>query len=141
MTNTFCTNSANAKILHANNEQQIKNDNIIRIICAIQAGKPIPPDLSVWLIDGLNFFLSGRCKTLCSALGLRRKRGERKDSTKSNIEIRNHFLRRCICRLTGKTTREFEFCDFAKLSNEITRWDTVTRKNVSRLPDYELTKI
>ena len=141
MTNTFCTNSANAEILQANDARKTNKDNIIRIICALEAGQPIPPDLSAWLIEGLNFFLSGKYKNLCDALGLRRKRGERKDKTNSNIEVRNHFLRVCLCRLTGKNTREFEWCDYKKLATEIKRWDTVTRKNVSGLPDYELTKI
>lgn len=141
MTNTFYTNSANAEILQANNIQKTKKDDIIRIIVALEAKQPIPPDLSIKLIEALNFFLTGRCKTLCSALGWRRLRGERKDKTNSNIEVRNHFLRVCLCRLTGKNTREFEWCDYKKLATEIKRWDTVTRKNVSGLPDYELTKI
>lgn len=142
MTNTFYTDSANAKILQANNDaRKTKNDDIIRIICALEAGQPIPPDLSSSLIFALKIFSTGKCKTLCSALGWRRKRGERFDKTKEKIELRNHFLRVFLCRLTGKTTREFEWCDYEKLAAEIRRWDTVTRKNVSGLPDHELTKM
>jgi hypothetical protein len=141
MTNTFYKNSANAEILQANNPQKTKNDDITRIICALEAGLPMPPDLAKKLIGALKFFLAGEYKTLCSALGWRRKRGERKDETKLNIEFRNHYLRVCLCKLTGKNTREFEFYDFTKLANEIARWDTVTRKNVSHLQGCDLTKM
>lgn len=142
MTNTTYINKReSAKIIQANNVQKTKKDDIIRIICALEAGQPIPPDLSIKLVQALNLLMAGKCKTLCSALGWRRNRGERKDKTNSNIEVRNHFLRVCLCRLTGKNTREFEWCDYKKLATEIKRWDTVTRKNVSGLADYELTKI
>ncbi len=47
-------------------------ENLTRLKLALQAGVPIPDDLSHWIISALDLFENGKCKTLCAALGLRR---------------------------------------------------------------------
>lgn len=46
-------------------------DNYRRLNVLIEAGLPIPPDLSLWWLDSVNRFESGQTKTLCLSLGIR----------------------------------------------------------------------
>ena len=68
------------------------NDELTRIKTLLAAGVPIPPDLARWLILGIDAFCSGRCKTLCIALGLR-KQGQSSHATLEKIQCRNDGLK------------------------------------------------
>ncbi|CAA9889978.1 hypothetical protein METHB2_160045 [Candidatus Methylobacter favarea] len=68
------------------------DDKLTRIKTLLAAGLPLPPDIAAWLIAGLDEFSSGRCKTLCLALGLR-KRGQSSHATRKKIECRNACLK------------------------------------------------
>ncbi len=63
-------------------------DNLIRMKTLVSAGIPLPPDLAVWVLNGISAFQNGHCKTLCGALGLRRA-GQSSFATREKLQIRN----------------------------------------------------
>lgn len=63
-------------------------NDLIRVKTLICAGMPLPPDLAAWIVNGINSFESGDCKTLCGALGLRRP-GQSSAATREKLRLRN----------------------------------------------------
>jgi hypothetical protein len=77
----------------------MEDNDLTRLKTLLSAGLPLPPDLAGWLILGIDAFCSGRCKTLCLALGLR-KRGQSSISTRAKIQRRND----CLVNMAGLYT-------------------------------------
>lgn len=109
---------------------------MLRFKVAIQAGMPIPTDIAEKFSRAIDLYNAGEYKSLCAALGWRRKAGERKSQTNNDIALRNHFLHRAILQIGGIT-----FANCEKLADEILRWQTVTSKTTKLNPNYPLTKM
>lgn len=71
-----------------------------RFKAALEAGRPIPPDLARWLLDGIASFEVGG-GTLCAHLGLRESWGER-------ARRRNAALIEAAARLSFKPISTWE---------------------------------
>jgi hypothetical protein len=112
------------------------NDEMLRFKVAIDAGVPIPTDIAQNFSRAIDLYNAGEYKSLCAALGWRRKAGERKSQTNNAIAVRNHFLHRAILQIGGIT-----FANCEKLADEILRWQAVTSKITRLNPNYPLTKM
>ncbi|MDP1665516.1 MAG: hypothetical protein Q8L79_10375 [Methylobacter sp.] len=67
-------------------------NDLIRVKTLLCSGMPLPPDLAAWIVNGINAFQSGDCKTLCGALGLRGQRGQSSVATREKLQIRNDCI-------------------------------------------------
>ncbi|MEI6267582.1 MAG: hypothetical protein WCP01_01785 [Methylococcaceae bacterium] len=67
------------------------DDDLIRLKTLLAAGVVIPPDLAGWIIDGIDLYYNGNCKSLCRALNLRRT-GQSSYLTRELLKRRNDCL-------------------------------------------------
>jgi hypothetical protein len=76
------------------------NNDITRLETALQAGIPIPKDISAQILYALHQFKTGECKTLCRALGLRAP-GISSIGTRQKIDERNRLIRTIAMQYPG----------------------------------------
>jgi hypothetical protein len=112
------------------------NAEMLRFKVAMQAGLAPPPEIASKICRAIDSFENGDYKSLCAALGWRRKAGERKSKTNNDISARNHYLHRCILEYGGIT-----FANCEKLAIEIQRWQSTTHRMIKLNPNYPLSKI
>lgn len=98
-------------------------DDLLRIKTLLAAGVPIPPDLARWLIRGIDVFCSGRCKTLCVALGLRRP-GYSSHATREKLQCRNDGFKNIAKMYPGPPWQQA-----GTIASQLKKWP--------RLPDEE----
>lgn len=81
------------------------------------AGAPLSIDLRFWLISGIESFQKGKCKELCSSLGLR-KQGLSSFATRAKINNRNSTIK--------EIAKQYEGEDWQKA--------VIIAKNINRYP-------
>ncbi len=69
---------------------------------ALEAGRPVPPEVADWLLDGLCRFQGGEVDTLCRALALRRPGRTGSPAYRAALEARNAALNEAAMALEAK---------------------------------------
>jgi hypothetical protein len=100
---------------------KVKTQNdLIRVKTLLRSGLPLPPDLAAWIVNGINAFQSGDCKTLCGALGLRRP-GQSSAATREKLQHRNA----CIVSI-AKTYDGSEWDQARSVAECIRKWPYIS---------------
>lgn len=102
-------------------------DKLTRALVALEAGRPLPPDVATWLRAGLDRYLSADCASLDAALGLRMERYRKR------IELRNSYLREAASMVALSPVPDWERAN--RLSAELRAFKCKerTREAVSEL--------
>jgi hypothetical protein len=66
-------------------------ENLVRLVLCLQAGRPVPRDVLQWLCEAVTVYLEGG-ERLDAALGLRQA-GRRTPATQAKLQYRNYWLR------------------------------------------------
>ena len=102
----------------------IANDNLKRLIVALEVGETIPQEISDWLLDGAGKYKMLRGKTsLCVCLGLR-GRGKDSAETIDAREERDRWLIEAMKHTNIDGVVSWESCK--RLSKAIKRFQSVT---------------
>lgn len=66
-------------------------ENLVRLVLCLQAGRPVPQDVVLWLCEAVTVYLEGDGR-LDAALGLRQA-GRRSPATLAKLRYRNYWLK------------------------------------------------
>ncbi|TCO83079.1 hypothetical protein EV699_103128 [Plasticicumulans lactativorans] len=79
--------------------------DIETLLAELENGPALSPQVARWLHDGAVRFATGEARTLCAALGLRR-RGQSSAATRQALKRRNAALQRAFRHIVGESTRQ-----------------------------------
>lgn len=100
-------------------------DKLTRALVALEAGRPLPPDVATWLRTGLDRYLSADCASLDAALGLRM------DRYRKRIALRNIYLREAASMVALSPVPDWERAN--RLSEELRAFKLESREPSSDL--------
>lgn len=116
-------------------EYQHNLKQLSRLLAILEAGQPVPHDVADWFIAGAECFLDGEEKTLCKALGLR-KRGHASALKQRQLANRNEWLREAYKHVSLNGSGSWDRCK--RLAGSIQQFETRTwpkLRDLSTPPD------